>query len=310
MEIAVISNNDFGIESAIQKFGHSTKRYFCSRVERVHEDINRGYSPDAVFLMDNGKIPAFDWEKEKFNNAALVLFTRESSEIKDRDVRHALSSDITLTQNLHWVNFLAIKKANVFRFPYWVDQNIHFPAGEEKETRYTDSISKNGPMAHGFIPSVAYTWTNEPNDRKYDCVCSIEKEQDFRKVEDILSKHGINIINTASFTSGFLSDSKILLNFISHKTIPKIFFEAAACKTLILSVPLHEDSKIEGVFEEEREILYFSNPKDCIRRCVLYSESKESRDFVTEKAHLLISRYHDVGKRIKKLIKEIKITKK
>jgi spore maturation protein CgeB len=310
MEIAVISNNDFGIESALQKFGHSTKRYFCSRVKHIHEDVNRGYSPDAVFLMDNGKIPAFDWKKEKFNNAALVLFTRESSEIKDRDVRHALSSDITLTQNLHWVNFLAIKKANVFRFPYWVDQNIYFPAGEEKETKYIDSISKKGLNGDEFIPSVAYTHTNEANDRKYDCICSIEKEQDFRKVEDILSKHDINIINTANFTSGFLSDSKILLNFISHKTIPKIFFEAAACKTLILSVPLDEDSKIEGVFEEEREILYFSNPKDCIRRCILYSKSKESRDFVTEKAHLLISRYHDVEKRIKKLIKEIKITKK
>lgn len=310
MEIAIISNNDFGIESGLQKLGHSIKRYFCSHVKDVHEDIKHGYAPDAVLLMDNGKVPAFDWTKEKFNDTVLVFFTREAEDVKDRDVRHALSSDVTLTQNLNWVNFLALEGVNVFRFPYWVDQNIYFPRKEKSEIKYTDPIQKKGVNGEEFIPSVRYESITEADDRPYDCICSIEREEDFQKVKEAFGRHDVNIINTASFTDGFLCDSKIFLNFKRHKTIPKIFFEAAACKTLILSVPLDEDSNIEGVFEEEREILYFSDPQNCVDRCVLYSKSKQSRDYVTEKAHRLIRQYHSIDKRIKKLIKEIKIAKK
>ena len=179
MEIAIISNNDFGIESEFQEFRHSIKRYFCSHINDLNEDIKHGYSPDAIFLMDNGKIPTNAWHKEKFNGATLVLFTRDGNEIKDRDIKHALSSDIVFTQNFSWINFLAAKGINVFRFPHWVDQNIYFPRKEKSEIKYTDSIQKKGVNGEEFIPSVRYESITEADDRKYDVICSIKKWENF-----------------------------------------------------------------------------------------------------------------------------------
>jgi len=280
MKIAVISENDFGFSNSLKRLEHDTRSYKCSSFHSVCDDVCDGYKPDCIFLMDNGRIPPLFWDKSSIEShfgfcPVLVYFTREGSlKIPEGELKKIKSSDLVFTQNNHWLAHLAFKKINIFRFPYWVDTKVFSPDGSVKQ---------------------------------YDCISSTEDLGTADKAKTILSSRGLTFFNNPNCDSDFLNSGKIFLNFEKRIVTPRSFFEASACGLPILSAYLHECSEIESLFEEEREILYFSSLDECASRAYLYSRSSGERDRLTIKSFYLIEKYHTIEKRIRTFIKRIKI---
>ena len=278
MRIAIISDDDFGFSNALREANHIVSSHECDSLPSLFNDIHNGYKPDCIFLMDNGEVPASLWRKDNVKykglNPTLVYFTRESLEISESDSEKIKSSDLVLTQNNHWITNLAFNKSNIFRFPYWVDTNIFFPNDSPKQ---------------------------------YDCVSSTKDLELADKLKSTFLAKGLTFFNDTNGGPDFLNSGRVFLNFEENFVVPRVFFEASACGLPILSVPLHEYSVIESLFEEEREILYFLSLDECLNRAYLYARFEDQRRSLAKKSFYLIKNYHTIKKRIRFLIKEIKI---
>ena len=280
MIIAIASENDFGLSSALTKANHAVSLYECGSLPSLFNDIHNGYKPDCIFLKDNGEVAPPLWHKDKIKNKglnpALVYFTRESLKISENDLKKIKSRDLVLTQNNHWLTKLAFNNINILRFPYWVDTNIFFPDDSQKQ---------------------------------YDCVCCLENLNLAEKLEHSFSSRGLTFLNDPNGGANFLNRGRVFLNFENRFVVPRLFFEASACGLPILSTRLHDYSVIESIFEEEKEILYFSSLDECLDRAYLYAKVADQRRSLAEKSFYLIKNYHTIKKRIRVLIKEIKTLK-
>ena len=280
MKIAIISDNDFGFANALKIFNHDVKSYECVEFATICGDIADGYKPDCIFLMDNGKIPPAFWNKESieshfFFNPTLVYFTRESSgQISENDSKKIMSSDVVFTQNTHWIVYLAYKRINVYRFPYWVDLSILSP---------------------------------DDTDRKYDCISSTTDLDMADSVEAKLSQHGMSFFNNPVPDYKFYNSGKVFLNLDKNMVPPRELFEASACGLPFISIVFEQESEMEALFEEEREIIYFSSLDECVQRAYVYVRSQRQRELLAKKTFYLIEKYHTIEKRVRKFIKEIKI---
>lgn len=281
MKIAIISDDDFGFSKGLKKANHDIRLYGCPSINDLCRDVTDGYRPDCLFLMEDGRIPPAFWDKNNikshFNfSPVLVYFTRELFDPTDSDLKKIESSDLVLTQNNHLVSDLAFNDVNVFRFPYWVDTNTFFP-------------------------------TDSP--KKYDCVSSTINSDLASRFEVALSSKGLSFLNKTNCDPDFLNSGKVFLNLEEKVVVPRSFFEASACGLPILSSYLNECSAIESLFEEEREILYFSSLDECVSRAYLYARNATENRVVARKSFYLIEKYHTIEKRVRKFIKEIKILK-
>ena len=59
--------------------------------------------------------------------------------------------------------------------------------------------------------------------------------------------------------------------------------EIPAIGTLMISM---RTKAMQRIFKENREVIYFSNYKECFRKCKFYLSNAKLRDKIISKAHL------------------------
>jgi spore maturation protein CgeB len=67
--------------------------------------------------------------------------------------------------------------------------------------------------------------------------------------------------------------------------ITRRIFEGMACKKLVLTDRLNESKKLDELFEEGKEIVFYDDLEDCINKLNYYHENEEERNEISNNGY-------------------------
>lgn len=100
----------------------------------------------------------------------------------------------------------------------------------------------------------------------------------------------------------FLKQGKIVVQNSKYKEITRRIFEGMLANRLVITDRPDPDTKIDLIFRENEDIVYFDTIEDCVDKIKYFSENKKERDRITTNGHTKVVKNHTIQKRVQKLL--------
>jgi hypothetical protein len=106
----------------------------------------------------------------------------------------------------------------------------------------------------------------------------------------------------------FLNNGKIVLQNSRWGEITRRIFEGMACDRMVLTDRLSSDTRIDDLFEEGKDIVYYDNIADCISKINYYlcKEGKEERETIATNGYRKVLANHTQVQRVDTIIENYK----
>ncbi len=108
----------------------------------------------------------------------------------------------------------------------------------------------------------------------------------------------------------FLSEGVIVLQNSRWKEITRRIFEGMACGKLVITDRLPKSTKIDTLFVENQDIVYYDNISDCISKINYYLWDKEEAARIASNGYKKVLENHTQKQRVDSILKEYEKWKK
>lgn len=273
---------------ALKRKGHSTRIYTTINGDeftdvyliKLIEDYKNGYKPDVVFNLDFGflrsqylkkqYIPEAKWVVESGDDPQNFNLNFQKMTVGNFDV--ILSPDVRTTCEYRKRGFPA------YWWPHFCDYELVFKGVKQE------------PL--------------------YDCVTSRHySEPFFRELKERLGgrfePRTSETIYLGQDHARHLMKGKIVVQNSKYKEITRRVFEGMCANRLVIADRPHPDTRMDDIFTEDKDIVYFDNLDDCVEKIDYYSINHEERLRIAKNGYEKVLKSHTVDSRIEHLLRII-----
>ena len=146
----------------------------------------------------------------------------------------------------------------------------------------------------------------------YDVVSTRDPSEPF--FVDIKNELGSTFFTSRGFQgiehTHALKNGKIVLQNSRYKEITRRIFEGMLANRMILTDRLPADTKIDTIFEEGKDIVYFDNTKDAIEKIKYYIAHDDERIYIANNGRNNVTLNHTQIQRVDSILNSINIIRR
>lgn len=187
----------------------------------------------------------------------------------------------------------------------------HFDLVLSPDIRCVEEYRKQGINAEWwthFADTRMYRPLNA--DAEYWAVCSRGTGKNCRLIDEIAAEYPDHVINKSGWHGSahneFLNKGMMVIQQSQYGEITRRVFEGMACKKLIITDRLDESTKIQELFVENEEIVFYDNKKDFIEKILYYVNNDQERLRIAENGYRKVLSNHTQVQRTQFLIDQWK----
>jgi len=208
----------------------------------------KNFNPNIIFYMSCGPRDDSMFNKSKFPNSKLVVDLGDEPQTKQFNKERSKNADVVLTPDRDCFNYYKSKGYNVIHTGHWADMNVFYP-----EKKYEEIYDVASSMLGNRGPTVDY----------------------------VIKKMGNKFINKTGLTgeenAKLYNSSKIVFQNARFNEITRRIFEGMATKKLVITNTLPESKRLDLFFEEDKEIILYSNKREAVKKMNYYLKNEEKR---------------------------------
>jgi hypothetical protein len=137
---------------------------------------------------------------------------------------------------------------------------------------------------------------------KYMGVCSRGMNRYAPIIDSMARNLPLYVINKNGWVgkehNEFLNSGRIVLQQSKHKEITRRIFEGMAAGRMVLTDRLGPQTRINELFVENRDIVYYNNEEDCIEKLLYYCKNDEEREHIAKNGREKVLANHTTAHRV------------
>ena len=95
-----------------------------------------------------------------------------------------------------------------------------------------------------------------------------------------------------------MNSGRIVLQQSKHKEITRRIFEGMAAGRMVLTDRLGSQTRINELFIENHDIVYYNNEEDCIEKLLYYCKNDEERERIAKNGREKVLANHTTAHRV------------
>lgn len=255
--------------------------YVDSEIARLIEENNTGkFCPDLIIYMDWGRFDSPLLDKKHIPNCFWVMESGDDPQNFERNSLKAHKFDLILTPaHDSYVKYIN-QGHNTLWWTHFADTNIHRPY-------------------NGFTP-----FDDLPKVRSTRGIGGSHLMDYFSQImpEKFINRNGLS-----GFEYGdFLNSGFIVFQHSRWQEITRRVFEGMACGKLVITDKLPEHTKINDLFVENEDIVYYTNLGDCVSKINYYlsEEGKGEALRIADNGFKKVLSNHTQVQRVESILKK------
>lgn len=269
------------IVNQFKELGWKTEIYslFDSNDNYIDDNIHKllTTTPDIIMHMDWGQHTSSILSELKKTSAYCIM---ESADDPQRFQANSIKApwfDLILSPDIRCVEEYRRNGFNAEWWTHFTDTNTYFPLDIE-------------PV--------------------YIAVCSRGMGNDAFIIDSLSEKYPHQIKNQNGFFglehNNFLNSGEIILQQSRYGEITRRIFEGMSCKKLIIADRLDPSTKIQDLFIEGEDIVFYDDEMDCLNKIVYYSNNLEEANRIAENGYKKVLENHTQEQRVDFIIQKWK----
>lgn len=231
---------------------------------------------DLVIFMDWGRFDSPLLNKVNVPNAFWIQESGDDPQNFDRNFPKSDRFHITLSADLDATNEYKKRGRNAYWWTHFADTKVQYPIVSEPEFVAVTTRGKGGSQ---FL--------------------------------DMITQHGNGTIgNQNGFNSKqhteFLNKGKMVIQHSRWGEITRRVFEGMACGKMVICDRLEKSKKLDELFVDGEDIVYYDDVVDCINKINYYNENDEERVKIANNGFKKVLENHTQKQRVEFIIKKYK----
>jgi hypothetical protein len=255
------------------------RTYSADGLNKLNHDIRvSGFSPDIVFVMDYTGFDAPHMGKHNFPGLWLMEAgdepqTHRMQAARANKFHGILSPDFECTEAYHAAGMDAIW------WTHHADLNIFHTSYDIKPI--FDCVTTCGSRGRTLVEGKSLT--------------------------DLISDDLGNRFNNDRYFFGEdhakrLSMGKIVFQCSQYGEITRRIFEGMACGRMVLADRLPARTNVDALFEEDVDLVYYSDAQEAIEKIEYYSKNDEEREAIAQNGSRKVQEMHSQKSRVDQLL--------
>jgi len=272
---------EIGCEVKIYSLFDMYDNYTDSGIHLLIEENKSGtFCPEMVIYMDWGRFDSPILDKKSIPNAFWVMESGDDPQNFERNSVKAHKFDLILTPAHDSYLKYKEKGCNVLWWTHFADTKIHKPY--DGFTPFDDLPKARSTRGHGGSHLMDYLSNIMPH--------------------KFINKNGL----VGSEYSDFLNSGLVVIQNSRWKEITRRVFEGMACGRLVITDRLPEHTKINDLFIEGEDIVYYDNLGECISKINYYlsPEGSEERERIALNGYNKTMEHHTQIKRVGRILEK------
>ena len=265
--------NTRGWDVGIVSIGSNrTQQYDDKNIQRWLEEED---DSDIVLFMDWGRFDSPFLDKEKLPNAFWIQESGDDPQNFDRNFPKAERFNMTLSPDNDSAEEYKKKGINAYWWTHFADTAVQFPIEDIQEVFV--GVTSRGMGGSQFL--------------------------------DTLTMHGDGTIGNqngmdAEEHTEFLNSGMMVIQHSRWGEVTRRIFEGMACGKLVLCDRLNESKKLEDLFEDGEDIVYYDDMIDCINKMNKYSQNNKERERIAKNGYRKVLENHTQKQRVDFIIEK------
>lgn len=246
------------------------RSYSNDCMNRLMADVRSGYKPDVVFLMDYGPWDCMQFDKQYLPKD--IVFINEAGDepqshrmmwFKAPKVHAILSPDWQCVEHYRQFGYVS---------EWWnhhADQRIFYPRPEI--TEQFDCVTTCGPRGNGLTEKIKAELGPQFNNERYFYG------------EDHAKR---------------LCMGKMVFQCSQFKEVTRRIFEGMACGKMVITDRLPIETKIQELFIDGEDIVYYDNAEDAIEKIRHYASNDAERNRIAQNGYQKVMALHTTVQRV------------
>ena len=230
---------------------------------------------DIVLFMDWGRFDSPLLDKEKLPSAFWVQESGDDPQNFENNFPKSKRFNITLSADADSVEEYKKKGIDAYWWTHFADTKVQFPI-KDTELRY-NAVTTRGVGGSQFL--------------------------------DTLTVHGNGSIGNQNNMESeehtqFLNSGLMVLQNSRWGEVTRRIFEGMACGKLVLTDRLNESKKLQELFEDGEDIIYYDDMVDCINKINEFSDNEKERNRISQNGYQKVLDNHTQIQRVDFIIEK------
>lgn len=242
----------------------------------LREWVESNPTTDMVIFLDWGRFDSSYLDKYKLPTAFWVQESGDDPQNWERNSPKCNRFHLTVTPDYpSYQKYKSVYNNNVLWFTHWADSRIHKPL----------------------------------SDVKIQFVATTTRGMGSSQLLDTLTQHSEGSIGNKNGMDGlehtrFLQSGLMVLQNSRWGEITRRIFEGMACGKMVLTDRLDESRKLEELFTDGVDIVFYDDIVDCIEKINYYANNERERELIAQRGYENVMKNHTQKQRVDVLIKQ------
>ena len=251
---------------------NSTQQYYDDNIKEWLEEKD---DTDIVLFMDWGRFDSPLLDKEKLSSAFWVQESGDDPQNFDKNFPKAERFNMTLSPDNDSTEEYKKKGINAYWWTHFADTAVQFPIEDLQEVFV--GVTSRGLGGSQFL--------------------------------DTLTAHGDGTIGNqngmgAEEHTEFLNSGMMVIQHSRWGEVTRRIFEGMACGKMVLCDRLDKSKKLDELFEDGEDIVYYDDMIDCINKMNKYSQNNKERERIAKNGYRKVLDNHTQKQRVDFIIEK------
>jgi hypothetical protein len=234
---------------------------------------------DIVMFMDWGRIDSKWLDKSLKPNSFWIQESGDDPQNFDRNSTKANRFDLTITPDYECSIVYEKMGVNCEWITHFADNRIHYPMNIKPKYIAVTTRGRGGSQFLDYLTD----WSEGSIGNKNGMIGKEHTE--------------------------FLNSGLMILQNSRWGEITRRIFEGMACGKMVITDRLNDSKKLHELFEENKEIVFYDDMKDCVEKINYYTNNESLRERIARAGYLKVDKNHTQKVVVDKLIKQYEIWK-
>ena len=251
-----------------------------NKTQKYHDDnirawLNEKDDSDIVLFMDWGRFDSHLLNKEKLPSAFWVQESGDDPQNFERNFPKAERFHMTLSPDAESTETYKGRGINAYWWTHFADTKVQVPI-EEVEPSYV-AVTSRGMGGSQFL--------------------------------DTLTVHAEGAVGNQnglgpSDHTAFLNSGKMVIQNSRWGEVTRRIFEGMACGKMVLCDRLEKSKKLDELFVDGEDIVYYDDMVDCINKMNEYSADDKERERIAQNGYRKVLENHTQKQRVDFIIEK------
>jgi hypothetical protein len=232
-------------------------------------DFKQGYKPDALLLCDYGPFDYVGCDKQYYPGVKFILEAGDTPQSFRMHLQKAHKFHAVVTPDYQSVELFQQYGVNAKWMTHWGDQRVFYPRPEIPEA--FDCVTTCGPRGGGLTETIKAALGESFNNERYFYG------------EDHAKR---------------LCMGKMVFQCSQFKEVTRRIFEGMACGKMVITDRLPLATKLQELFVDGEDIVYYDNAEDAIEKIKYYVSHDDERNRIAKNGYNKFINNHSIKQRV------------